>query len=155
MNTLVTVGRSLRWSWSSFWRFTIAIDTSFHVNFFFRSLRGHRRRGWRSCSIFRVWVFLSLWSFDVNYFAIPVIASNWVVTFRGVGAGSGAQRWSWNIPRSFHLERSRNTESINISDCVVTSKTFMKLRKRRDFSILFWVCLRHRKASRRTSLRLK
>lgn len=107
MNTLFTVGRSLRWARSSLRRFALTIDARLHLNLILWALRRYRRRSRRCCSILR-WAFLLLCRFDVNHFAIAMIAPDWVVTFVCVGARIGAQGWSRDVPRAFlfHLEKS-------------------------------------------------
>lgn len=108
MNALFTVWRSLGWSRPSFGRVTLLIiDTCLHLSLIFWTIR--RNWGWRrwSCSMFG-WAFLCSWSFDVNNFAVPMIASDCVVTLARVWVWSGTQGWSRNVPRLFVIHLGKN-----------------------------------------------
>lgn len=99
VNTLLAVWRSLWRSRSSLW-VTLAVDAGcFHGHLIIRAIRRKWRwSGWRYCRNGRV--FLLLRSIDVNHFAIAMIASDRIMAFVCVWAGTGAQRRSRNVPWS-------------------------------------------------------
>ena len=137
MNTLLTVGRALWWSRSSLRRIAITINASLHLWLILWAMWWNWwwRWWWGGCSIFR-WIFLSLRAFDVNHFAIPMIASDWVMAFVRVGgAWIRAQGWSRNVPRLFvfHLEKKRTVLIIKLF--VTPKDKLMKLRREIRWSI--------------------